>query len=108
MAERTVSGWAESPIDIALIRAEHGLMAMMGPAGILLFTRYPERTRPERTRSKALAQERQPRAGPRIDAVIRAFRRRAHRNRKNTPSPNANRRPANAVGLIAAQEGRDD
>jgi hypothetical protein len=52
-------------------------MAMMGPPGILLFTRPAQRTRPE-TRE----QERQPRNRPRIDAVIRIFRRRSRPNFK--------------------------
>ena len=95
--ERAVTGWAESPIDYAIASAEDGLMAMMGPAGILLFTRPRQLPRPE-TR----AQERQRRNRPRIDAVIRTFRRRSHANETKSPAIAATS-PGQAVGRVDMQ-----
>ena len=100
MAERAVTGWTESPIDIAIPSAEDGLMAMMGPPGILLFTRPHQRTRPE-----AQAQVRQPRNVPRIEAVIRTFRRRRRSYPTDTTSaaPTAVSSRGQATGRIATQ-----
>jgi hypothetical protein len=75
-------------------------MATMGPAGILIFTRHPERT-------KALSQEPPPRIRSRIEAVIREFRRRARRKHKNSPSPTATRRSANTPGLLEPEVAPD-
>jgi hypothetical protein len=100
MAERAGTGWAESPIDIGIPSAEDGLMAMMGPAGILLFARPPERTRPE-----TQAQLRQPRNVSRIEAVIRTFRRRRRSHPTDTKSaaPTAATSRGQATGRIATQ-----
>jgi hypothetical protein len=100
MAERAVTGWAESPIDVAIPSAEDGLMAMMGPPGILLFARPPQRTRPE-----TQAHERQPRNMSRIEAVIRTFRRRRRSHPTNTqdPAPTAATSRGHATGRIATQ-----
>jgi hypothetical protein len=75
-------------------------MAMMGPPGILLFTRPPQRTRPE-----AQAQERQPRNASRIEAVIRTFRRRRRSYPTDTkdPAPTAAATRGQATGRIATQ-----
>jgi hypothetical protein len=89
----------ESPIDIATASLDHGLMATIGPAGVLIFAR-PARAKP----APRAAVGRRP--TPETKAVMREFRRLHRTLGKNGSSRDAYRGPAKTAALMAAEEGK--
>ena len=76
------------------------VMATIGPAGVLIFTRRAERTQTPRRAAMGRRPTRE------TKAAMREFRR-LHRTRgKNASFRDANRGPKQSTGLIAAEEGK--